>query len=422
MVTTWFQFGRVPATRVVAKNGTVTELPFRRRGGQFVMGLGGLSADDVARVEVDWPSPFLQRLTLIDTPGIDSLTTEASDRTTDFLLGNAGAAGVDAVIYLMRHRHSVDLAFVGELARGAADAHGAATTLVVLSRADELGGGRIDSLLSARDVARAYADEPMLRAHSVGVIPVAGLLAQGARMLRQDDFNLLAALATVSRDEREAMLISADRYVTHGLGGTPGQRGALVRRLGLFGIRMGNALIRQGHDTPARLAEQLEGQSGLGPVEAVLTEHFLPRSRVLIARNAVTALEQLAERCAGAGREELSRACDKFRTELGQGLDELGHVVRLRMTAIQGLTSDEAAVAARVLGDEGPAAWQRLGLPREASPGEATTRLAELVDQWRAIALDPGAWRPGRRIAEAVLDALDRMAVKLTFEHQSATT
>lgn len=422
LVTTWFQFGRTPATRVVAKDGTVTELPFRRRGGRFVMGLGGLAVDDVARVEVDWPSPFLETLTLIDTPGIDSLTTEASDRTTEFLLGHAGAAGVDAVIYLMRHRHSVDLTFVGELARGSADAHGAATTLVVLSRADELGGGRIDSLLSARDVARAYADEPMLRAHSVGVIPVAGLLAQGARMLRQDDFDLLTALTSVSRDEREAMLISVDRYVTHGIGGTAEQREALVRRLGLFGIRMGGALIRQGCDSPARLAEQLESQSGLRAVEDVLTAHFLPRTRLLIARNAVTVLDQLAGRCKDPERDDLTRACDRFRAEMGQGLDELGHVVRLRMATVQGLTPDDARMAARVLGAEGQAAWQRLGVQREASIDEATISLTALVEHWRDAVLDPSTWRPARRIAEAVVDALDRIGLRLTGERQWETT
>ncbi|WP_432557995.1 dynamin family protein [Granulicoccus sp. GXG6511] len=422
MVTTWFQFGRVPATRVVAKDGSVTELPFRRRGGQFVMGLGGLSPAEVSRVEVDWPSPFLERLTLIDTPGIDSLTTEASDRTTDLLLESAGAAAVDAVIYLMRHRHSVDLTFVSDLARGAADAHGAATTLVVLSRADELGGGRIDSLVSARDVARSYADEPMLRAHSVGVIPVAGLLAQGARMLRQDDFDLLAALTTVSRDEREAMLISADRYAQHGLGGTPDQRQALVRRLGLFGIRMGTALIRQGSTTPADLAAELESQSGLGAVEAVLTEHFLPRARVLIARNAVTLLEQVAEECSEPGRRDLLAACDRFRVEVGQPLAELSFVVQARRAAVQGLAPEDALVAARVLGDEGPTVRHRLGLKPDDGINEASAQLVALTQHWGAVAAAPGTWRPARRVAIAVVGALDRMAVMLADVDRSATT
>lgn len=413
MVTTWFQYGAVPATRVVAKNGEVRELAFRRRGGQFVMGLGGLELDEVARVEVDWPSPFLRDLTLIDTPGIDSLTTEASDRTTDFLLGQA-KAGVDAVLYLMRHRHSVDLTFVSELARSSSDTHGAATTLVVLARADELGGGRIDSLVSARDIARAYAEEPLLRAHSVGVVPVAGLLAHGSRMLRQDDFDLLSALTEVSRDDREAMLISADRYVAHGLGGTPDQRRRLVRRLGLFGIRMGAALIRQGSGTADELARELERHSGLAAIEQVFDHHFLPRSRLLIARNLVDAMEVLAESCPEPKAEDLRVACDRFRIVADQGLTELRLLIRLRAETFPGLDESALEEAARVLGAAGTRTLTRLGLSGSVDQTESMAQLTMLVERWRSVALDPNTWRSSRRLAIAVVQALDLMATVIS--------
>lgn len=419
MVTTWFQHGAVPGTRVVGKDGVTRELPFRRRGGHFVMGLGGLELDDVARVEVDWPSPFLRNLTLIDTPGIDSLTTEASDRTTGFLLGRdssnesraPGRADVDAVIYLMRHRHSVDLTFVSELARSASDAHGAATTLVVLSRADELGGGRIDSLVSARDIATAYADEPLLRAHSVGVVPVAGLLAHGSRMLRQDDVELMSALTGVTRDDRETMLISADRYVSHGVGGTTEQRRALVRRLGLFGIRMGAALIRQGHTSPAGLARELENQSGLAAVVQVLEDHFLPRSRLLIGRNLVDAMELLAGECPDPGAEELRMACDRFRIAAEQGLSELGMLFRLRSEEFPALDDRALAEAARLLGGQGTPTHRRLGLAPDTGSEDVAMHWNESVERWRAVAQDAGGWRSSRRLARTVVAALDLMAV-----------
>ncbi len=420
MVTTWFQHGAVPATRVVGKDGVTRELAFRRRGGHFVMGLGGLDLDEVARVEVDWPSPFLRNLTLIDTPGIDSLTTEASDRTTGFLLGRnssrsgggaPGRADVDAVIYLMRHRHSVDLTFVSELARSASDAHGAATTLVVLSRADELGGGRIDSLVSARDIATAYADEPLLRAHSVGVVPVAGLLAHGSRMLRQDDVDLMSSLAGVTRDDREAMLISADRYASHGQGGTPAQRRALVRRLGLFGIRMGAALIRQGHTSAAGLAQELEHHSGLAAVVQVLEDHFLPRSRLLIGRNLADAMELLADECPEPGARELREACDRFRIAAEQGLSELGMLLRLRSEEFPGLDDRAIAEAARILGGKGTPIYRRLGLAPDSDSEDVVARWNDLVERWRAVAEDAGGWRSSRRLARSVIAALDLMAV-----------
>jgi hypothetical protein len=422
MVTTWYQHGRTPATRVVATDGTVRELPFRRQEGRFVVGLGGLEPDRVTRVEVDWPSPFLQQLTLIDTPGIDSITTEASDRTTRLLLGEERATSVDAVIYLMRHRHAVDLTFVGELARNAPDEHGAATTLVVLSRADELGGGRIESLISAQDIARSYAEEPLLKAHSLGVVPVAGLLAQGARTFRQDDFDVLSALTGVDRDERDAMLISADRYTRVGAGGTPEQRAALVRRVGLFGLRLGAALIRQGFATPGDLAAELGRRSGLGEIEEVLREHFVPRSRIFIARNALATLEAAAGQCTEPARAELLRACDRFWAAGSHGLVEMGTLLRLREASPEGLDPQQREQALRILGGAGTSARQRVGVGADAGAEEALAVVDELTAIFRDLALSPQTWRPTRRVAEIVLATLDRIAVRLPEGAPQAAT
>lgn len=421
MVTTWYQHGRTPATRVVAVDGAVRELPFRRQSGRFVLGLGGLEPDQVARVEVDWPSPFLEHLTLIDTPGIDSLTTEASERTTQLLLGHERATSVDAVIYLMRHRHAVDLTFVGDLARQAPDEHGASTTLVLLSRADELGGGRIDSLISARDIARSYADEPILRAHSLGVVPVAGLLAQGARTLRQDDFDAIAALTELQRDERDAMLISADRYVRLGAGGSPELRDALVRRVGLFGLRLGAALIRQGFASPAELADELGRRSGLGEIEEVLAEHFLPRSRIFVARNVLTTLEAAAWQCAEPGRGELLRACDRFWAAGSHGLVEMNMLLQLTEEPPEGLDAEQRDRAARVLGGSGTSARQRLGLANDAGP-EASAAVTALTSEFRDVALNPQTWRITRRLAQVVLATLDRIWVRLPEGARPAAT
>lgn len=300
--------------------------------------------------------------------------------------------------------------------------YGAATTLVVLSRADELGGARLGSLVSARDAARAYAEEPLLRAHSVGVVPVAGLLAYGARMLRQDDFSLLSALTTVSRDDREAMLVSVDRYCTHGVGGTAAQRQALVRRVGLFGIRMGMALISQGFETPSSLAAELERQSGLAAVEAVLADHFLPRSRVLIARNLVNSLEALAEQCPEPAANDLRIACDRFRAQAGHGLVELVSLLRLRVQAIAGLTEEQRDEAACILGEQGATAWQRLGISSDASAAEFDTRRRELATRWRTLAQDPETLRTSRQLARQVLATLDRIAVRTGMAGQPAAT
>ena len=56
-------------------------MPFSRDGGAINIDLGGYAADDVERLVVEWPSSSLRNMTLIDTPGIASLSTDVSART-----------------------------------------------------------------------------------------------------------------------------------------------------------------------------------------------------------------------------------------------------------------------------------------------------------------------------------------------------
>lgn len=410
MVTTWYQHGRVPATRVVPKRGEVRELPFRRREGRFVVDLGGLSPDQVSRVEVDWPSPLLEPLTLIDTPGIDSLTTEASERTTDLLTPSAGNTVVDAVIYLMRFRHRVDLSMISELGSGGPS--GAVTTVAVLSRADEVGGGRLDSLLSARDVAARHAADPTMRSHVAAVLPVAGLLAKGARMLRHDDFTMIQRVAGLDRDVRETALISADRFCADPADlGDPAQRRSLVERLGLFGVRLGAALVRQGYGTAGALADELARRSGLGELEKMVHTHFLPRSQLLKSLNAVVATEQVAPRLDPEVRERVLGWCDEFRAGT-HGLAEMAQLVRLRQGQVEGLSTADRNQAMRVLGDRGLHPWQRLGLVPEAT-GQQVERSARLVlGHWRDLGQDPAVRRPTRELARTVVRSAEELVVK----------
>ena len=58
----------------------------------------------------------------------------------------------------------------------------------VASRADEIGAGRIDAMLSAKDVAKRFTNEMDKTGICQALVPVSGLLALTARTLRQSEF------------------------------------------------------------------------------------------------------------------------------------------------------------------------------------------------------------------------------------------
>ena len=80
-------------------------------GGALDVDLGA-PVEDVDHLEVSWPSSRLRDVTLVDTPGIASLSTEVSQRTSTLLSAEDDRPPVvDAVLYLLRHtprqRHAV---------------------------------------------------------------------------------------------------------------------------------------------------------------------------------------------------------------------------------------------------------------------------------------------------------------------------
>ena len=128
----------------------------------------------------------------------------------------------------------------------------------MLSRADEIGVGRLDALSSARRIARRYRADDKIRGLCQTVVAVAGLLAQTGRTMRQHEFAALTALAALPRADLDAMLLSVDRFSRTELADparpTPTPGPALMDRFGLFGVRLATTLIRQGMTDPNQIA------------------------------------------------------------------------------------------------------------------------------------------------------------------------
>ena len=111
----------------------------------------------------------------------------------------------------MRHLHATDVRFLESFFdRGVAKAT-PINTIAVLSRADEIGVGRLDALSSARRIARRYRADSKIRGLCQTVVAVAGLLAQTGRTMRQPEFTALSALAELPRADLDSMLLSVDR-------------------------------------------------------------------------------------------------------------------------------------------------------------------------------------------------------------------
>jgi hypothetical protein len=402
-IVTWYKFGHSPRITLFPVEGEPRVLPLKRVEGRLVFALGAAQAEDVDRLVVEWPSESLRDLTLIDTPGIASLSDDVAVRSIRFLTPQDAPSEADAIIYLMRHMHASDLRFLESFRDTEAGRSGTVNAVAVLSRADEIGAGRIDSLLSAGDIAERYRRDHSLRKLALGVVPVAGLLAQSARSMRQADYESLALLAGMDRAAREKLLLSADRFlratVPEGLGAEA--RASLLERFGLFGIRLGVVLIRAGFTDPTPLAHELARRSGLDPLLAMVERQFHARSEALKARTALVGVETLIRTSPHEGSGRLAAALERLQANAHE-FRELRLLATLRTTG-SSLSYDLAVEAERLIGGAGTDAHLRLALEAEATPEEIMAEARECLRRWRLVSENPLTDRSGQEVCRVVM-------------------
>ena len=388
-VITWYRHGATPRITIRLRVGDTRTLPVRRNDGQLVIDLGSTPTEAVERIEVEWPSKRLEDVTLIDTPGIASLSTEVSARSAAFLTPEQAPSEADAIIYLMRHLHSTDLGFLSAFHDAAVGRSGTVNAMAVLSRADEIGAGRIDALLSARSIAERYRTDGALRSLALDVVPIAGLVAQSARTLRQREYDALRQIARLGRQARERMLVSVDRFVRAdaGLDVSPEDRKLLLDRFGMFGIRMSSVVIRSGCDDSTELADELYRRSGMEDLLRLVSDQFRSRADALKARTAIASIRSLLERHPTSRSPEFASAVERLEANAHE-LRELALLSEAR-TAGLGLPPQAATEAERLIGGAGTSPARRLGLPDDAGPEEVRTAASEALHRWRAMAGSP---------------------------------
>jgi hypothetical protein len=385
-VVTWYQDGRSPRVVLHPVTGTPVSLPVVRRDGALSIDLGGAA---VSRLVVDWPSQSLRHTTLIDTPGIASLSAENSAQAVRFLTpDDETPTEADAVVYLMKHLHSADASFLESFRDQGVARAAAINTVAVISRADEIAGGRVDAMISARAIAARYRCAPELHGLAQNVVAVAGLVAMAGRTLTQAEFVALSALAAEPRESLESSLLSADRFTSGSQ-----ERAALLRRFGVFGIRLAVTLIRQGVGSQAALADELVARSGLRELQRVLRTQFTERRDLLKARSALLALDRVV-RTSGGGRlagevERILAGTHEF-TEL--------RLLSALRSGVVSLPQPMVAEAERLLGDCGIAPAARLGLAPDAVAAEVRHTAFAALRRWQAQAENPML---GRKSADA---------------------
>jgi replication fork clamp-binding protein CrfC len=414
-IVTWFRNGPTPKVTANHRGGRRSNVPIARDPGDraLTFNFASLDPEDVVDLDVEWPAAELIDTTIIDTPGTSSLSRDVSERTLRLLVPEDGVPRVDAVVFLLRTLNAADIALLKQIGTLVGGSAGALGVIGVASRADEIGAGRIDAMLSAKDVATRFTAEMDKTGICQAVVPVSGLLALTARTLRQSEFVALEKLAGVDAAELTKAMLSVDRFVREDSTEGPAlpvdaaTRTALLDRFGMFGIRISIAVLRAGISDSVALADELLERSGLIALRDVIDQQFAQRSDLLKAHTALLSLRRFVEANPIYATPYILADIDPLLADT-HAFEELRLLSQLRSRATT-LNDDEITSLRRIIGGSGTDAASRLGLQADA-PYDGPRAAFAAAQRWRRRADHPlndpfttRACRAAVRSAEAMV-------------------
>ena len=379
---TWFRHGETPRVRVRLEDG-------------------------VRHLEVQRPRGILRDLTLIDTPGTGAPGSAAS-RDVSFLLPKGGPSAADVVLYVTRDVRPPDLEVLRAYRAASAGLTRGVSAILVLGRADEAGG--VESLLAARSLAGHLADDPGVRSLVVSTVPVAGLLAHGARTLSDADLVALRSVAVLSRAARERITASVEAFSAAGpeLDLPPARRAALLDRLGLFGVRLATVLLAGGMSGDD-LRRELTVQSGIDDLRGEL-DGLRSRADFFKADAALALVADFVRNHPRvAGTADVESAIERVRAN-AHDLRELRALAALSRSA---LPADLRADVTGLLGGRGTSPAHRLAVAEPTAVEQLVDRARGAVSRWRAVADDDGSDPEVAGIARVVVRSAEGMLDEL---------
>ncbi|SEH51023.1 Replication fork clamp-binding protein CrfC (dynamin-like GTPase family) [Mycolicibacterium rutilum] len=410
-IVTWFRHGPTPKVTANHRGGRRSNVPIGRdtTAGGLTFDFASLDAEDIVDLDVEWPAAELIDTTIIDTPGTSSLSPDVSQRTLRLLVPDDGVPRIDAVVFLLRTLNAADIALLKQIGELVGGSNGALGVIGVASRADEIGAGRIDAMLSAKDVASRFTAEMDRTGICQAVVPVSGLLALTARTLRQSEFVALEKLAAVDAAELTKAMLSVDRFVREddSLPVDAATRAALLDRFGMFGIRISIAVLRAGVSDSVALADELLERSGLVALRDVIDQQFAQRSDLLKAHTALLSLRRFVQNNPIYASPYIIADIDPLLADT-HAFEELRLLSQLRSRPTT-LNEDEIASLRRIIGGSGTDAASRLGLQPD-NPYDGPRAAFAAAQRWRRRADHPlndpfttRACRAAVRSAEALV-------------------
>jgi hypothetical protein len=400
--------GDIETTRVVTRfeTGDYEEVELGLRDGTtrqaFLTPAGVLPPaypfpiESVQEVRVRLPyAPLLRRITIIDTPGLESLNEEASDRTSESLFSRdsrTAIAAADALVYLLRTDSENDAVAVAAFTELTGVDFCALNAVGVLNCKTE------HTLAEQGRVALRLKGEPSFRNRVTDVIPVFGLLAFAvqAALLNDRDAANLRTLA----GEDEDLLIDVDEFLEAPSGVARHERQRLLDLIGFNGLRVALQTARSTSGGLEDINAGLLVESGLPRLLEVIDGTFASCADQIKAGQTLAAVNRLSYQADAEGGRSARRMIEMLRSDPGMhGIQELWALQQCARPDVE-IAEWVALELARVA--TGTALSAKAGLAGDATPEQILAAAQAGASRAHSYAAGMSVTRPEARIAETL--------------------
>jgi GTPase SAR1 family protein len=299
---TAFSYGEVEGVSLLLTDGDRIGLPLSN--GQLPDPLP-VENERVRRIDVALQNKFLRDLTVIDTPGLASTNDENSNRTLELLVpieadpdSNRALSHAEAIIYVYTQSVRSDDREMLRAFRDASATFGSnpGNAVGILNKVDLLNDD--DPLEAGRALAEQQAS--LFSWEVSTIVPVIGLLAETVETGRWNEHyaTLIHQLGGVDDGHRSLSLKAVGLFLRQGDAVSEYDRGDLLERLGLHGIRIAVEASLKGSNGAVALARTLMAASGFSGVRASVDSIFHRRADAIKAAQAVGRIGAVADRSA----------------------------------------------------------------------------------------------------------------------------
>lgn len=423
-VVTTFRYDHHERAEARLSNGETVRVPLDK--GRLPSSLGA-PIEMVDELVVYLSNANLRDLSIVDTPGLNTVT-EVNEEATSAFLGvdrsstsaNTSAialAQADALIFLMPHLRQAD----ADVLRGFRDLFtgsglSAVNAVGVLSKVDRLTRDG-DPLVAAEPIARRVAND--LRGLVCDVQPLVGLLAETAHaaLFTEEDARSVAIVAAVDDPfDREDLLLSPEDFLQSDAFELPMViRRRLLDLLDMYGLRVALAAHDSGARGASALLRAFADHSGLGPIRETVLDRFARQAQLLKAHTAVCELMRISYLRDDATNAKALRSLRTplERLELDRDMQRLRvfDVMHAVSVGEQRLPDELLADLERLCASDDPLA--QLGL---SDAGAWVQAAIDGAGRWGRYGADPRRGPADARRARVVKQAYELLVAQATSE------